>query len=525
MTLRTQLKVFYLLLGSLFFTPLLAQIEVSGKVIDPKNEAIPGVTILLMSAKDSLVLQHALTNELGHYKLSYNGEEKRLVVALTGFNLEPQHKPIEFKSQVINFTAREKVIVLQEVVVKSQRIWGARDTVNYLVSSFKESSDLIIEDVLKRLPGVDVSKNGLISYQGKPINRFYIENMDLLQGKYTLGTKNISVEDISTVQILENHQPIKALEDVEYSDQAAINLKIRDEKKGLYGLILSLGAGYSNKVLWNSEAILTYFSKKRQHLISYKSNNNGRNILGQLNKFNSRPLIYSLRSTNIHQPSVPPIDIERYLDNKSHVLTVNNAFKPTQSSEVNANIAYAYNEDQRRGAVKTTYLFPDRSPLIVEEISNSQEYAHSLSGQLRYEVNKKNNYFNNLLSFVGDWSNIIGKTINSDLEVAQRLGDQRLYLQNTTNWIKKNSRGKGIQLRSSNAFSTQPHYLKVAPGVFPTLINEGLNYELLMQKFDRRVFISNNNITLLSLLVMGNIRISPNIFINMVKQELKSNFF
>ncbi|TFH94653.1 carboxypeptidase-like regulatory domain-containing protein [Porphyromonas levii] len=521
---KALVKLCYLI-SLLYFFPLTicAQIKVSGKVTDPHNEAMSAITILLMNARDSLVLMHSMTNEQGHYSLIYDGAERELLVALAGFNLEAQHKSIEYKSQIVNFIAKEKVTELQEVVVKSQRIFGARDTVNYLVSSFREAPDLTIEDVLKRLPGVDVSKSGLISYQGKPINRFYIENMDLLQGQYGLATKSISAEDISTVQVLENHQPIKALEDVEYSNEAAINLKIKEDKKGLYSLILNLGVGYGDKILWNNESILSYFAKKRQHLFTYKTNNNGENILGQLNRFHSRPLISLLRRTSIQLPPDPPIDEERYLDNYSHIMTVNNAFKPAESSEINANIAYSYNEEQRRGAIKTTYLFADRSPLIVEEIISSKDCAHGVSGQLRYEDNKYQSYFNNLLTFSGGWSNARGEATDPYRVVNQRFGDRVFYLQNTTNWIKKNNRGKGIELKSSNAISTQPHHLQLAPGVFPALINGGENYESLTQRINRTAFISNNNATLLSLLVLGNVRISPAVFLNFMRQGFKSD--
>ena len=84
-----------------------------------------------------------------------------------------------------------KSIFLKEVNVKANPLRQRGDTLSHNLASFLGKGDVTLEDGLKRLPGVDVSQNGGISYMGKPISQFNIEGMDLLGGKYNLATRNI----------------------------------------------------------------------------------------------------------------------------------------------------------------------------------------------------------------------------------------------------------------------------------------------------------------------------------------------
>lgn len=79
------------------------------------------------------------------------------------------------------------------------------------MNSFAQRQDRTIGDVLKRMPGIDVSNNGKIQYQGIDINKFYIEGNDLLGGKYGIATNGISYDDIGAVEVMENHQPMQVL--------------------------------------------------------------------------------------------------------------------------------------------------------------------------------------------------------------------------------------------------------------------------------------------------------------------------
>jgi hypothetical protein len=96
-----------------------------------------------------------------------------------------------------------------------------------MVNSFSKEQDRSIGDVLKRMPGIEVLPDGKILYQGKAINKYYIEGLDLLEGKYNLANDNLPYQEVSQVQILENHQPIKTLDSLQFSDRTALNIKLK----------------------------------------------------------------------------------------------------------------------------------------------------------------------------------------------------------------------------------------------------------------------------------------------------------
>ena len=100
---------------------------------------------------------------------------------------------------------------MQEVSIKADKIIQNKDTTSYFVTNFATTKDRTIGDVLTNMPGINIAENGKISYNGSPINKFYVEGIDLFDGKYNLATNNISYENIARVGVIEKSQAIKAL--------------------------------------------------------------------------------------------------------------------------------------------------------------------------------------------------------------------------------------------------------------------------------------------------------------------------
>ena len=139
---------------------------------------------------------------------------------------------------------------IREVTIRAPRLSFRGDTVSYNVSRFTEAQDRSIADVLRKMPGIEVAKSGEIRYNGQPINNFYIEGLDMLDGRYGQATNNIAPQDVASVEVMENHQPIKALKDIVFSDRAAINLRLKPHAKARWTGTLRGSGGWS-PALWN----------------------------------------------------------------------------------------------------------------------------------------------------------------------------------------------------------------------------------------------------------------------------------
>lgn len=512
------------ILGILLFCITLmgySQSIFTGEIFNTNQQPIPDVSVMLMLPKDSTIIGYVMSDENGSYKLSYNGNVEHLLIAISAFDIKQQLKRVENRTQTVNFTTDEGSIVIEEVIVKSTKMWGGKDTINYSVDAFKSKKDIVIGDVLKKMPGIDVKESGQITYKGKAINKFYIENLDMLQGRYGIATTNVSADDISTVQVLENHQPIKALDKTQFSSAAAINLKIKKGQKGIFSMTAMLGLGVDKELLWQEELTGMYFGKARQHLSTYKTSNNGTDISKELRSFTADNTIGELQITHVQQPSPPSIRFERYNFNNTHAVTTSNLFKLKNEAEVNVNLIFYNNKDRRHSYARTSYLLPGDSIQVITEDISAQNTTNNIEGEFRYNLNKDRNYFNNYLNISGNWDNGRGE-VQTLQQVGQQLDNKSFSANNITHWIKRGENEKGIELMFKNNYRTQPHSLHITPGLYPDLINDGEQYNGLSQNVRYNAFASKNRFSFLSAVMIGSVRISPTTFANIEHQTLGS---
>ena len=137
-----------------------------------------------------------------------------MLLSISGFNIKRKTTRIKAHSQTFDFHVKEENRILREIVVKSQKLWGNRDTLNYLVSAYTRGKDRSIGDVAaKTCRASPLRTMESLNIKANPINHFYIENLDMLQGRYNLATQGIKAEDVATVQVLENHEHIRSRKD------------------------------------------------------------------------------------------------------------------------------------------------------------------------------------------------------------------------------------------------------------------------------------------------------------------------
>jgi hypothetical protein len=172
---------------SLFFSAnfLEAQVTVTGTVTEASGKPLQSVSITLKK-NNGIVLAFAITNSAGTYKMQYGNASVKdsLFVEANAISFQKQSLPVKAATQVANFKLEGSSVKLPNVTVKNNRqiLKKEGDTLNYDVAAFSNPQDRTIGDVIKKLPGVEVADNGQISYGGKPINRFYIDGDNLLDG-------------------------------------------------------------------------------------------------------------------------------------------------------------------------------------------------------------------------------------------------------------------------------------------------------------------------------------------------------
>ncbi|MBO5186310.1 MAG: hypothetical protein J6B91_04590, partial [Prevotella sp.] len=346
-----------------------AQTIIEGTVLNEQGKAVDGYITAAQKGANN-ILGFADIDGKGHYKLQFSCTADSVTVTAAGLSIGKQMKTVENRSQQLNFRVSEQDVQLKEVSVRAQKIQQRGDTLNYLVGAYQQQGDRVIADVLKRMPGIEVADNGRIKFNGKSISKFYVEDMDLLQGRYGLATNNINAQDVATVQVLEHHQPVKALQGKTLTDDVAINLKLKDSAKGTVAINTMLGGGgqqsggwgigsqslsggqatIGRNPLWTAEVVGMYFAKSRQNMTLYKGNNTGDDVSAELTQhysgINSVGL-YPFCPTGAVMPGGSGLPQKRTFDNHSHILTLNHLEKLSTNTEVGMNIAY-YNDRIRR---------------------------------------------------------------------------------------------------------------------------------------------------------------------------------
>jgi hypothetical protein len=133
--------------------------------------------------------------------------------------------------QALQIELEESRIALEDIRISKERITRLGDTLEIDIASFVKPEDRSIGDVLKRIPGMEILESGEIVYNGKSLSNFYIDGGDLLGDRYGVGTKAIQHKMVEKVQIIQNHQPIKVLQNRVFTDQVALNLVIKEEAR------------------------------------------------------------------------------------------------------------------------------------------------------------------------------------------------------------------------------------------------------------------------------------------------------
>ena len=478
---------------------------IEGTVLDAQGKTVDAYVTVGPKGTGN-ILGFADTDSKGHYKLEFTTQADSVTVTASGLVIGNQVKVVANRSQRLDFRVKEQTVQLKEVSVRAQKIRQNGDTLNYLVGAYQQQGDRVIGDVLKRMPGIEVSQSGGIKFNGKSISKFYVEDMDLLQGRYGLATNNINASDVATVQVLENHQPVKALQGKTLTDDVAINLKLKDSAKGTVAINTMLGGGVQQaggwhigsswrgfeipdsrdadfksastigqNPLWTAEVVGMYFAKRRQNMTLYKGNNTGDDVSAELTQhysgINSVGL-YPFCPTGTVMPSGSGLPQKRTFDNHSHILTMNHLEKIFKDTEVGLNIAYHNDRIRREGSSESDHFVSDDSRLLTSETMTSETKVNNLNIQGRYYWNAPNGFLTDVVKFDTDWNSdrVEGQLFSERTgatpmnygndRVRQHFDRPQLSVSNTFNTIR-NLGKHTFNLHFSAGYSQRPNTLTV----------------------------------------------------------------
>lgn len=397
-----------LVLGGLYF-PVYAQNleEVNGIVLDNNtNQPIEGVVCKCLGVSGRLE-RYCISNGEGKFSLKINKTStSMLLFTLLGYKTKTV--------SVDKYTNNSSIILereahkIKEVIIKADAIWKQNDTINYSVSVLKGKEDRYLGDMLKKIPGITVNEGGGISYQGKSIQRFYIEGQDLLGSRYNMATKNLPIDAIARVQVMENDQHVKALKGIEYADKASLNIKLNNnfKQKPFGELEAAIGV---TPLLCQGKALGVEFGKKQQTLLSFKTDNTGNDIASDTREHLDLNDAFGLEL--LPKPYIGggifmaiPIERKRYLDNKTYLGGINHLIKLSNNTTLKENLSFTSDKTFQSSISESRYDLLNNDWLDLSERMSNINRDKRFNASIQVESNNTTNYLFNELSLVGEWS-------------------------------------------------------------------------------------------------------------------------
>lgn len=253
-------------------------VKLEGTVKDKTDKPLEMANVIAFKKGTNILQSYSITDSKGNYKLSLGQNEAyTLKVSYLGFNTK--NVDISVGNSVAdisqNIVLEESNEALNEISITYEmpvKIVG--DTIVYNADSFTSGKEKKLEDVLKKLPGIDIDDNGEVEVEGKKVQKVLVEGKEFFDGDSKLATQNIPASAIDKVQVLKNYNEVSGMRGVTNNeDNIVINIKLKQGKKRFWFGEVNAGAGDNEK--YSAKPKLFYYSPEKSINLLADFNNIG----------------------------------------------------------------------------------------------------------------------------------------------------------------------------------------------------------------------------------------------------------
>ena len=444
-------KLFFVLL--LICSNSFGQINIKGIISDSLEIPLQSASIVAINKASNALETYALSDEKGFYKLSLK-ESTAYKIQVSSLGLITINDLIETSKEDItkNYTLRAD-IVLDEVIVKLP-IEVRGDTLIYNADSFKSGSERKLEDIIDKLPGVEINDSGQIEVEGKVVNKLMVNGKDFFDGDTKVGTKNIPSSAVDKIQVLRNYSEVGQLSGVRNSqDNFAINIKLKQGKESFwFGNITAGGGDAPDENLYLLQPKLFYYNPKYSINIISDINNIGevaltrRDIRGFGGGFQS-PSSRSGTSINLGDNSLNFLTNERNaLKIENKLASANFSYSPKKSLDISGFLIYNNSRILSNEISSIRYINADvEIPDEATEESNTElssqglvklsaSFKPNFSNQIDYDIlartsddSQQKNNLSSVLGVTNQFDEVTPYNINQNLKYYFTLNEDNIF--------------------------------------------------------------------------------------------------
>ena len=422
-----------------------AQIKMQGVVKDSIGTPLELANIIAINQETNTLESYAITNDKGKYVLSL-GKNGKYKVQVSYIGLKTSEVIVSTQETDItkDFTLLPDNSLDAVELTYEMPVTVRGDTLIYNADSFKNGSERKLEDVLKKLPGVEINTDGQIEVEGKVVNKLMVNGKDFFDGDTKLATKNIPSNAVDKVQVLRNYAEVGQLSGVQNNqDNVAINIKLKEGKENFWFGDITAGAGTApapNDELYLMQPKLFYYSPKYSINLIGDMNNIGEVVLTNRDIRNfgggfRRPSRTSGTSINLGNNGLRGLtSIANAQEVVTKLATANFSYSPNKSLDLSGFVIYnssrlrtredsfidyiEIEDDPTTPQDESAGLPPDESTIQLGREATNQAIA-KLSASYKPNVNNQLDY--DVLGRISDdqerqnvFSSIVGQTNQID---------------------------------------------------------------------------------------------------------------
>lgn len=368
-------RLFMLFLGLCFVSMKVSSQEVSGMVKDQDGMPVPYVNVVAKQAGKTTILAYTQTNEQGFYKIAV-GEGNTYKVEFSAISYESVslsvtlNKGDSFYKEVVLLNAP---IEIAEVEIRPNTpIVIKKDTVIFNVKAFLIGNEQVAEDVLKRLPGIDVDKDGVVRANGQEVEKVMVEGDDFLKKGYALLTRGMPSSAIEKVELISKYSENRLLKGIKASDKVVLNLKLSaDAKMDWFG---NIGVEYGLDKKHSLQATAMNMGKKMKYYLVANANNMGYRALANIRSLSMQEnddFVGDVNASKLLDLDIPALDVDenRYNFNNAAITSANVIWHPLQDMDIN--FSATFDQDKNYASGVSTQSFNSNELSFVNRTESS----------------------------------------------------------------------------------------------------------------------------------------------------------
>lgn len=250
-------------------------LELAGKIMDSLQKPLEYANLLAVPEADSVEVRFAITDSKGQYRLKLDPNQAyQLTVSYLGYISQTVTLEVKESNSFKDFILKESTNQLDEITINyTPPVTVKKDTIIYLTDKFVNGNERKLREVLKKLPGVEVDREGNVTANGKKVTKVMVEGKAFFTGDSKLAVNNIPADAVEQVEILDNYSEVAMLKGLEDSDQMAMNIKLKEGKKKFVFGDVEVGAGIKERYMVHPS--LFYYSPKTNVNLIADINNTG----------------------------------------------------------------------------------------------------------------------------------------------------------------------------------------------------------------------------------------------------------